>query len=92
MRKLLLDKHEYHSKKVRNDIQLPCGPIFKCKQHSRSRCEQCTVHNHYFDQKQWTMKWVCNKHVESRFRILDSKNGLHMTLMKTVEQSHRYIY
>ena len=92
MHKLMLDKSEYSSANVRNDIQLPCGPIFKCKKHARSRCDECLLQNHYYDEQVWRMKWKCNKHISTRFRVLDSKNGLHMTLMKTVKDSHRFIY
>ena len=89
---LMLDKDEYHCSKIRRGIQLPCGPIFKCKRHSVSRCQECSADNNYFDQKQWKMKFHCNKNVSSHFRVLDSKNGLHMTLMKTVKKSHNFIY
>ena len=90
--KLQLEKDEYVSVKVRKKIQLPCGPIFKCKKHCKSRCAECPVLNHFYEQSKWEMNWKCNKTRSSRFRIFDSKNGLNMTLMKTVTEAHDFVY
>ena len=77
MYKMAMDKDEYHSSNVKKSIQLPCGPIFKCIQHHKTRCEDCPLEHYFFHQKQWKMHWVCNETQCSRYRILDAKNGLH---------------
>ena len=92
MHKLMQEKDEFHSPNVRHGIQLPCGPIFKCKAHNKSRCRQCPSNNHVYDPQRWKLKWKCNKKKSSRYYVFDRKNGLNMTLMKTLQESHDFVY
>ena len=89
---LMLDKDEFSSKKVRQSIQLPCGPVFCCKKHDKCRCYECPVRQQVYKQNVWNLKWKCNTNFNPYFRILDCKNGLSMTLMKTVKCHNIFEY
>lgn len=70
-----------------NNIKLPCGPRYVCKQHQSNACTQCiNLHNAY-NQQQWNLQWCCNTQYSPHFYIFDSKNGLVMTMMKTCHTS-----
>ena len=92
MRKLLEHRDEFECSQVRRSIELPCGPVFCCQKHNRIRCNVCVVADNVYDQRDWQMKWKCNDGRNSRMRVFDSKQGLCMTLMKTVTDSHKFIY
>ena len=88
----------YNINKVKQDIEhiqshsrhnramhCPCGPVFKCKKHSRRMCRHCQNQNETYSRHRWNVQWVCNKEYSTQYRILDMANGLNMTLMKTVQ-------
>ena len=84
----------YNMSKLKQDIDemqhgsptnIPCGPNFKCKRHYRHLCRQCTRNHEQYSRQRWRVFWICNTAYNSQYRILDSKNGFNMTLMKTVQ-------
>lgn len=98
MHQLMLEKDELcrdNSKRKRKrgeKICLPCGPVFQCKLHKRLRCNQCSTNFMVFPRSHWKNKWKCNTQYNSCFYVLDSKNGLAMTLMKTVQCRSEFLY
>lgn len=93
MHQLMLEQDEPQYKQGSSQqIHLPCGPVFQCKAHKRSRCRQCIVDYMVFTQSHWEPKWKCNVDYHKKFFIFDAKNGLDMTLMKTVVSKNEYKY
>lgn len=89
---LMLSKEDCQSAAQRKKIQLPCGPIFKCKKHNRSRCRRCVRNRVGFDRNEWNEVWKCNIHHSQWFYVLDFANGLAMTLMKSVHTTNSHEY
>ena len=77
---------------AQNRMQCPCGPVFKCKEHHRRHCQQCTTHNEVYSRQKWNVSWQCNTNRNTQYRILDAQNGFNMTLMKTVQSEGRNQY
>lgn len=90
MHKLVVDKRESTNKKQK--VELPCGPLYSCVDHDRFSCKQCNTDYLTFSTKKWKLKWKCNTEFNSRYRIFDRKNGLVMTLMRTIQRDayHQY--
>ena len=41
------------------NTQLPCGPIYTCKQHNNNTCTHCSQHNNVYPQQRWNIEWKC---------------------------------
>lgn len=93
---LMLRKEECQSRAIRNRIILPCGPVFKCRAHNKSRCRdrQCQRGRGYlkYPVSRWKQVWKCNLEEEDSFYVFDLDNGLAMTLMKSVHTDTEYEY
>ena len=89
MHKLREDINDIKQQHPRRDIQCPCGPVFKCKRHKRNKCRNCTTTHEVYSRKKWKVEWICNTIANNQYRILDSKNGLNMSLMQTVQYEHK---
>lgn len=92
MHSLMLAKQTCESSEARKKIELPCGPVFKCKKHEKSRCFHCTTRFMVFPQSDWKQTWKCNITTNPWFNVLDFDNGLAMTLMKSVHSKCDYQY
>ncbi|MGB1097578.1 MAG: hypothetical protein ACPG2Y_03190 [Acholeplasmataceae bacterium] len=86
MHNLILESDDH------KQMELPCGPVYKCKKHDKSRCWECPHTECKHDFKYWKVGWRCNESTEPHFMILDSKNGLVMTLMETVPRDSEFVY
>lgn len=86
MHKLIKCRAEIGSARERQKIHLPCGPVYKCKRHNVVDCRTCLVEANVYPDSDWTMKWMCNHAIESRYWIYDSKNGLCMSRIKPVRR------
>lgn len=92
---LLINMHKLrieHYEGEHTDMQMPCGPIYKCKKHGKWRCDSCPHTEAEYDSKHWNVEWKCNVFLEKHYWIFDQKNGLDMTLMKTVKRDSEFIY
>ena len=78
---------EYQNCHHDHPMDMPCGPVYICKQHQRQCCTQCITHNSRYSQRKFNMEWCCNNHTNPHSWIFDKKNGLVMTLMQT---THRW--
>lgn len=79
--------HEWkRTSNVSDNIDLPCGPEWICKRHTVAGCQQCQSHSGVFPTTKWKLKWHCNVHKDPHFWVLDSANGLVMTLMKSTHK------
>lgn len=90
MHKLI--EYRNNNRQIKNKSQLPCGPVFKCKLHSKIKCRRCVEIADVFTPDKWIMKWICNENHHPHFWVFDQKNGLCMTLMKTVTKSKDYTF
>ena len=79
--------NEVRHNRTKNTRVLPCGPIYVCTKHQQPCCSQCTTSNLQYDSDDWTIEWWCNVQLHPHFWILDAKNGLVVTRMKTVKQT-----
>ena len=90
MHELMLHRDELSRRRRRNrrrrNIHLPCGAVYKCIKHGKSRCDDCTVEHMKFPSDKWNLCWKCNMDFNPMMSIFDSKNGLVMTLMETVSR------
>ena len=73
-----------HDKRKR--VNLPCGPYYRCTKHKKMLCQTCVVNNNKYTNDTWELKYKCNMKMSSNMWILDSRNGLNMTMIQTIKK------
>ena len=80
-------QNEVRQTRAKNTAVLPCGPVYVCTKHAQVCCPACTSSNIEYESDSWTIEWWCNMQLHPHMWVLDAKNGLVMTRMKTVSQT-----
>ena len=75
--------HEYMANFPQKRLIYPCGPKYSCIKHQKTACMQCTQNKGLYPSNRWKMEWCCNMQNNPKKWILDAKNGLTMTTMKS---------
>ena len=90
LHKLITAKKTY--KLELQHMEIPCGPIYKCRKCGKSDCSDCIRSDPHYGDEMWQLCWQCNLSVDPNFWIFDEKNGLLMTLMETVCRDNKMCY